>query len=74
MLPMMDHAQLILHQDSIRIASYHLLHEQNAKTLFNWNASKACTPKEKLSQDKVSILVRQLQKVHTIIKNYIIKT
>jgi hypothetical protein len=73
MLFIINHTQLILYQDSIRIVLYCLLHGQDAKILFDWNAPKACTPKEKLNQDKASILVRQLQKAHTIAKNYIVK-
>jgi hypothetical protein len=64
---------LILYQDSIRIALYCLLHGQDPKTSFNWNAPKACTPKEKLNQEKVSVLVKQLQEAYTIAKDYIIK-
>jgi hypothetical protein len=71
---MMNHTQLILHQDSIKMALYRLLHGQDAKTSFNWNAPKACTPKKKLNQDEASTLVRQLQKAHTITKNHIVNT
>ena len=74
MLFIINHTQLILYQDSIKIALYHLLHGQDAKTSFDWNAPKTCTPKKKLNQDKVSVLVRQLQKAHTITKDYIVNT
>jgi hypothetical protein len=52
------------------MALYCLLYGQDAKTSFDWNAPKACTPKEKLNQDEASALVRQLQEAHTITKDH----
>ncbi len=61
LLPLIDHAQLILPYSSIGMALYELLHRRLPCTSFDWNTLKATSVQEKLSQDKARVIAEQIR-------------
>lgn len=70
MMPMMDHAQLTLVQESIGMSPFKLLHGYEARTSFDWNTPAPHTPTETLNREAAIEIVKDMDKAREIAKSH----
>src|ERR1035437_2444543 len=63
LLPMMDHAQLVLPHSTLGMSPFELQKGYPPRTSFDWQVPKPANTQEKLSQEEARTISRSLQEV-----------